>query len=82
MLRSEATSQSSKGESRTLRSFSEVGLSASKNSADTSQLAARSFIVLNLCFCLIRMMFYTRDCFPDEERLDIEYPFLRRVRIV
>lgn len=32
------------GESRTLRSFSGVGLSASKNSADTSQLAARSFI--------------------------------------
>ncbi len=31
------TSQSSKGE-RTLRSFSEVGLPASKNSADTSQL--------------------------------------------
>src|SRR3989338_11292526 len=32
------------GVSRTLRSFSEVGLAATKNSADTSQLAARSFI--------------------------------------
>ena len=32
------------GVSRTLRSFSEVGLAATKNSADTSQLATRSFI--------------------------------------